>query len=562
MASVVFNKNQFEKDLGTLNEEMKSKIAMFGTPIDKIEGGEISIEVFPNRPDLLSYRGFKRSFLAFLGKNRGLQNYKVNKPEENYQVIVDSSVKDIRPYTACAIVRGLSLNDEKIKEIIDIQEKLHMTIGRKRKRAAIGIYPLEKISLPITFKALEPDKIRFIPLEMDRELSGLEILQKHSAGKEYAHILAGKIKFPIFTDSKNQILSMPPVINSQLTGKITKETKDVFIECSGFELGILKTCLNIIVTCMAEMGGRIYQMEIQDGYIKRYIKKEKTPDLTPRKMKISLENVNRLLGLSLQEKQIKQLLEKMGYDYSSKNKATEIPAWRADILHEVDLIEDIAIAYGYENFVPEIPEISTIGSEDPKEKMKRNLSLILSGLGFLEVSSYHLNKKNQTENSNMNKNTNSQGKDGTIEVGESKTEYSVLRKDLSHSLFRIFSENVDSEYPQKIFEVGKVFLASQEKMTEKDMLAGAVSPGNFTEARQVIEYLFRMLALDSKVSFKEPKNLPPWFIEGRAAEIFVKGKRLGFLGEIHPKTLKNWRMKMPVALFEIELEDILNGFLR
>ena len=103
---------------------------------------------------MLSYHGFKRSFLAFLGKKTGLVNYKVNPPEKNYEVIVDSSVKDIRPYTACAIVKGLQLDDEKIKEIINIQEKLHITIGRKRKRAAIGIYPLEKIELPITFKAM------------------------------------------------------------------------------------------------------------------------------------------------------------------------------------------------------------------------------------------------------------------------------------------------------------------------------------------------------------------------------------------------------------------------
>lgn len=544
MAIVTFSKKQFEKDIESFNEQMKNKISMFGTPIEREEKDEISIEVFPNRPDLLSYHGFKRSFLAFLGKKTGLVNYKVNKPEENYRVTVDSSVKNIRPYTACAIVRGLQLDDEKIKEIIDIQERLHMTIGRKRKRAAIGIYPLEKIELPITFKALEPDKIRFTPLEMDKELSGLEILQRHPAGKEYSHLLAGKIKFPIFTDSRGQILSMPPVINSQLTGKITQETRDVFIECSGFDFGILKICLNIIVTCMADMGGKIYQMDLRYGYIK----KEKTPDLTPRKMKLSLENANRLLGINISEKQLKQLLEKMGYNY--KNKIVKIPAWRSDILHEVDLIEDIAIAYGYENFVPEIPKISTIGSENPKERIKRSMAWILSGLGFLEVSSYHLNKKNQTGD------INSQEKESVIEVEETKTEYSVLRRDLSHSLLRIFSENVDSEYPQKIFEIGKVFRIASEKVIEKEMLALAVSPGNLTDVKQAFEYLFRMLALE--VSFSEPKNLPHWFIEGRTSEISLNEKSLGFIGEIHPKTLKNWKIKMPIALFEINLEEILN----
>ncbi|GAI54851.1 unnamed protein product, partial [marine sediment metagenome] len=190
------------------------------------------------RPDMLSYQGFKRSFLAFLGRRKGLREYNIHKPGKNYRVIIDSSVKEVRPYTACAIVQSLRLNDEKIKEIIEIQEKLHLTIGRKRKKLAIGIYPLEEIELPITYKALEPDKINFIPLDSSREMSGLEILQKHPAGQDYAHLLAGKERFPIFIDANKQILSMPPIINSQLVGKITEKTRDIFIECSGFDLEI------------------------------------------------------------------------------------------------------------------------------------------------------------------------------------------------------------------------------------------------------------------------------------------------------------------------------------
>jgi len=302
MAIVNINKKQFEKEITKLNEKIKDRIAMFGTPIEEINDNEIQIEVFPNRPDLLSYQGFKRSFLAFLGKKTGLKKYKLNKPEKNYKVLIDKSVKNIRPYTACAIIKGLKLDDEKIKEIIEIQEKLHITIGRKRKKLAIGIYPLERIKLPITYKALEPDKIKFIPLEMDREMSGLQILQRHPAGRDYAHLLAGKAKFPIFIDADKNILSMPPIINSQMTGKITEKTKDIFVECSGFDFEILKKCLNIIITCLADIGGKIYQINLGKGKI--------TPNLTSEKMKISLENTNKLLGLNLNEKQLKRLIKK------------------------------------------------------------------------------------------------------------------------------------------------------------------------------------------------------------------------------------------------------------
>ena len=536
MALITFNRQKFEKEIGKADEKMQGMIAMFGTPVESVNEKEIQIEISPNRPDMLSYEGFKRGFLAYLNKNTGLKKYKVNPPEKNYNVIIDSSVKLVRPYTACAIVRGLQLDDGKIKEIIDVQEKLHFTVGRKRRKVAIGIYPLEKIKLPITYKAIEPDKIKFIPLESEKEMSGLEILQKHPTGKEHDHLLSGKERFPVFVDAEQNVLSMPPIINSKLTGKITEGTKDIFIECSGFDFEILKKVLNILATTFADMGGKIYQMELQSGR-----KKEITPDLREEEMKISLENANKLLGLNLNEKQVKQFLERMGYEYS--NGKVKIPAWRTDILHEVDLIEDIAIAYGYDNFVSEIPAISTIGEENPKEIIKRKIAEILAGLNILEVSSYHLTTKEH-----QFKKMNAQ-EENFIEVEDSKTDYSILRKNLSHFLMKILAENIDAEYPQRIFELGRIFMPE-----EKEHLALAISPGNFTESKQIIEYLFKMLNLEIKI--QEPGKIPAHFVDGRTAKIIFNGKEIGFVGEIHPKILRNWRIKMPVALFEISLEEI------
>ncbi|MEM3091614.1 MAG: phenylalanine--tRNA ligase subunit beta [Candidatus Pacearchaeota archaeon] len=545
MAVISFNKKQFEEDIGTLNEDIQSKISMFGTPIESITENEIQLEIFPNRPDLLSYQGFKRAFLSFLGKKTGFRDYKVNKPEKDYEVIIDSSVKDIRPFTACSIIKDLDLNNERIREIIEMQEKLHLTIGRKRKKLAIGIYPLEKIKLPITFLAIEPDKIKFIPLEMDKELSGLEILQKHPAGKEYSHLLAGKAKFPIFVDSTNQILSMPPIINSQTTGKITTKTKDVFIECSGFDFEILKKCLNIIVTSLADMGGKIYQMNL------KYKRKELTPDLTPEKMKISLENTNKLLGLELKEKDLKNLIEKMGFSYCDG--VVSIPAWRVDILHEVDIIEDIAIAYGYDKFIPQLPSIPTTGEENKKEVIKRKIAEILIGLGFIEVLNYHLtNRRNQREKMNLSE------KEPLIEVEASKSEYNVLRENLSHLLLKNFSENVDSEYPQEIFELGKIFFQDGDKIKEKESLAIGIAPGNFTRIKQILEYLFKMI--DRNINIKESEKTPPYLIDGRTVDIIFKNKKIGVMGETHPKILQNWKIKMPISLLEIEIDDILESF--
>lgn len=547
MANITFSRKIFEKEIGKLDEKMQENISMFGTPLETFDEETIEVEVFANRPDLLSYQGFKRCFLAFLGKKPGMKKYELNKPEKDYQVIIDSSTKDIRPYTACAIVKGLKLDEEKIKEIIEIQEKLHATMGRKRKKVAIGVYPLEKIKLPITLKALEPDYIKFIPLESEKEMSGLQILQKHPTGKEYSHLLAGKSKFPVFVDANNNVLSMPPIINSQLTGKVTEQTKDIFIECSGFDFKTLKKCLNILILVFADMGGKIYQMELKGAPEKL------SPVFESEKIQISLENVNKTLGINIDEKKIKLFLENMGHNYNSKTKEVEIGPWRTDILHEVDLIEDVAIAYGYQNLYPEIPKISTIGKENSEEIIKRKISEILSGLNFIEVSNYHLiNKQDQFTRMGI---PEKQEKE-FIELENSKTDYNILRKDLSSYSLKNFSENVDSEYPQRIFEIGTIFELKKE-INEKEKLALAITPGNFTEAKQTIEYLFKMLNIN--ITFEEADlSVPNHFVEGRTARIFLDKKEIGLIGEIHPRILKNWKIKMPVAIFEIYLKEIFN----
>jgi len=545
MANVKFNKSKFEKEIGKLNKVMQEKIALFGMTVENLNDEEIELDITPNRPDLLSYEGFKRAFLGFLGKKVGLKSYKIYPPEKDYEIIVDSSVKEVRPYTACCIVRGLKLDEAKIKELIDMQEKIHSTVGRKRKKLAIGIYPLDKIKLPIRYMALEPDKIKFLPLESQREMNGLEILQNHPTGKEYAHLLAGKMKFPVFIDSNNSVLSMPPIINSENTGRITTKTKDVFIECSGFDFEILNKILVIISTTLAEMKGKIYSMKVNGKVV---------PNFSTQSVKISLENTNSLLGLNLKEKEMKNHLEKMGHNYN-KN-MIEVAPWRTDILGEVDLIEDVAISYGYNNFIPEIPEISTIGGENSEEVIKKKIADILVGLGLLEVSNYHLTKK---EDQLMKMGVLEDREKDVVELVNSKTEYNILRKDLSHYFLKIFSENVDSEYPQKIFEMGRVFkVEGNLQIIESENLSVGVTPGNFTDAKQILDYLGKNLGISFKV--KEQEKVETYFISGRSADIFLDNKRIGKIGEVHPKILKNWKAKMPVSLFELNLEEIYKKF--
>ena len=544
MATIKIPRKEFEKHL-KLTKEIEEQIPQMGVALEKVDENEIEIEVTANRPDLYSLQGFMRAFLAFIGKKTGLKEYKVNKPEKDFQVTIEPSLKEIRPFTACAIVKNFKFDDDKIKEIIDIQEKLHTTFGRNRRKIAIGIYPLEKIKLPIRFQALAPKDIKFQPLESPKEMNGLQILQQHPTGRDYAPLLEGKDKFTIFIDENTEILSMPPIINSHKTGKVSESTRDIFIECSGFDFEALNKTLNILVTMLAEMGGEIYQMNLIYGKDKRV-----TPDLEPEKMKISLESVNKLLGLELKESEIKGLLEKMGHNYN-KDKTADIPAWRTDIMHEVDLIEDIAIAYGYNNFAPEIPQIATIGEIASIESLKKKIADILLGLGITETLTYHLNTQDEIKKLN---------KKPEVEVEDSKTEYKYLRSDLLSQSLGVLSQNVDSSYPQKVFETGVVFKKdstgkSETGIKESEKLAIAlVSPTTgFTEIKQTLDYLMRML--NKEYSLETGNN--SFFIDGRCAKILVDNKEIGNLGEILPQTLSNLKIKMPVAALEIDIEALL-----
>jgi phenylalanyl-tRNA synthetase beta chain len=539
MTNVIFPRKEIEKHI-KLTKGNIDKISLFGTPLESINDKEIEIEVFPNRPDLISFQGFIRGFKAFLGKETGLKKYKLNKPEENYTVKISPSVKSVRPYTVCSIVKNLKFNDENIKQIIDLQEKLHNTIGRNRKKAAIGIYPLEKITLPIKYEARDPKQIKFIPLEAGREMTASQILQRHPAGKEFGHLLEGFNKYPVFLDGKNKVLSVPPLINSEDTGRVTTSTKEVFIECSGHHLPTLEKTLNIIITTFADMGGKVYQMNLEYSN-----KKLVTPDLTPEKIKVSLENTNKLLGLDLKESDLSKLLPKMGMEYT-RGEAALIPAWRSDILHEVDIIEDIAIAYGYDKLIPEIPNVSTIAQESKESKMKSKISKLLLGLGLIETMSYHLIKTHEADLMKLQE---------KIELEDSKTDYKLLRPNLLIPALRILSENKDHDYPQETFEIGKTFSlnpSSETGIKETEKLIIVSSPSNFTKMKQILDYLGSSLNLKLKVEDFSHKNL----IEGRTASILLENKKIGYLGEVHPETLRSWSIKMPLAVLEISLQEI------
>ncbi|MFH1408836.1 MAG: phenylalanine--tRNA ligase subunit beta, partial [Nanoarchaeota archaeon] len=486
MPTVTLNRKTFEKLLGKKlpTEKLKDRISYLGTDLESVTDSEIVVEIFPNRPDMLSEQGLARAMKSFLGIKTGLVPYTVTKGKG--EVIIEKAVEHVRPYTACAIVRGMKFDDEKIRELIQIQEKLHITHCRNRRKAAIGIYPLEKIALPIRYTAKKAEDIVFRPLESAKRMNAKQMLTLHPAGRDYGYLLEGMAMFPVFIDENDEVLSVPPIINSHQTGKVSATTTDVFVECSGFDHDVLHTLLVIILTAMADMGGKIEEMTL------RYpTKKVICPDFTPKKMKLDAEAVNKLLGLSLSESEIHGHLKQMGYGVEKGY--VLIPRYRADIQHPWDLIEDIAIAYGYENIEESPPGFFTAAEEDPFVKFVNKVAGVLVGYGLLEVNAYHLSSK-KVQATDMMVNDRSIHLEGSLNA-----EYDVLRAWLIPQLLEILSKNKHHESPQHIFDVGVTF--SQKGEMTRVAVALCNHDADFTLIKQHFDGLMR--ALDLKYELAE-----------------------------------------------------------
>jgi phenylalanyl-tRNA synthetase beta chain len=530
MPSVEIEKEQLYGLIGERIKEDKlaELLGSLGVELESSSNKEFVIEVFPNRPDFLSAYGIARGLRYLIGKDRKIKQYRVA-DDKGYRVIVDKSVKDVRPYTACCIAKGLKLDDAKIKELIRIQEKLHITFGRKRKKMAIGVYPLEHIKLPISFKADKPENIRFRPLESTREMNGKELLKKHPAGKEYGYLLEGKKRFPYFEDADGNVLSIPPIVNSHDTGKINENTKEVFIECSGFDIEYLKRGLNIISCALLDMGAKIYPMELRyDDF------KIKTPSLEEEGMDIDEDYVFRIIGKKVD---IAKALLHMGIRYEKG--IAYIPPYRADILHPIDIVEDVAIGYGYDNVPSKMPSIYTKGEEDKKIAFLNKVGEVLVGAGFIEVKNFSLIS---------NEDAKRFGLKAVKILNPSNKDYNVLRPSLIPCIMKVFYNNKSREFPQRIFEIGKVFPSEEARLC----IGISSRDADFTRIKQVLQLLQEQL--DRKFDVEELSK--DYFIEGRAGKVMDGKEEIGEIGELHPSLIEHYELEMPVVLMEISLHFV------
>ena len=546
---VITFKYQDLKDLGIDMEkdELIDTLPMMSSDIEDFDDEEIKVEFFPNRPDNLSVEGVARSFKGFIGQETGLPDYKVI--PSNEIVEVDADVAKIRPYIGFAKIDNVDFTGDKLKYIMDFQENLHWVIGRDRKKVAIGIHNADVVKAPFKYIATEKETNAFVPLEKDTPMTPKEILTEHDKGKAYAHLIENFDKYPLILDCEDNVLSMPPIINGELT-KIKEDTKNIIVDVTGTDERAVNQALNIICSSFAEVGGQIKSMEVK--YVDKTII---SPDLTPQEQNVHVNTANKLIGgTNLTAEDIKELLQKARFDAEIINdnevKAI-IPAYRVDILHEVDIVENIAVQYHINSVEAKLPDINTVAYENNWFKAESTIREVMIGLGFQEVMSLMLTNE-EAHYEKMN-----QPEEDHVQVARPITiDRTMIRTSLINSLMEFLEDNKHEDLPQKIFEIGDVLYlddTKENKTRSSKKLAALIchSTANFTEIKSVVTSVLSNLGYSMEISDSENKT----FIEGRVADVTgeaQKGKIKGFFGEVSPEVITNFTLEYPVIAFEIE----------
>lgn len=509
----------------------------------EVAGDELKLEVTHNRPDLLSPEGVARVLKGFLDIEIGLPRYEPS--ASGVTVEVDRSVKPVRPFIATGVVTNVKLTDEIVASLMQVQEKLHASLCRNRRRGSIGVYDLDTIEPPVRYTTTLPDGISFVPLEFDRELTPAQILREHPKGIEYGSIMEGWSRYPLLVDSRGVVLSIPPIINSEST-RVTSKTRRLFIDVTGEDERVANQSLTILMTGLAERG-----FELQSVAVKYPGRRVLTPNLRPRRHRLSARNANEFIGLNLKPGGITKIAERMRYgiaDIWGDILTLLAPPYRSDLMHEVDVIEDIAIGYGYDRLEPTLPKVVTTGERTPIDRLSERARRVLTGMGFMEAMTYTLtNPRTNFELMRV------RGEAAEIANPVSE-EYTIIRNSLIPCLLSVLRANRRNPLPQRVFEVGDVAVLDEGVETGarnvRRAAATVIGEGaGFTYIKAVAEALLRELGIAREVRPIEH----PSFLEGRVAEFLSDGKSLGVVGEIHPEVILGFELEHPVAMFEFDL---------
>ena len=547
----------------TLNESLplgcaecgaeRADAAALWEELDRVD--VVRMDLLPIRPDIFDPGGLTRALRGILGDVLDAPRYELAPPV--FTVDVDPAMAEpdsYRPFIRCAVVRGLTLDDISLRQLMKLQELIHWALCRDRKLASIGVYDLGGLQPNVSYRPVDPDDFRFVPLQTrdGKAVTPRQILEEHPKGTAYAHLLARLKRYPILVDEAGQVLSMPPIINSHET-RLRLSTTDVFIDVTGVAERAVDKALNTLVTSLLELfpGARAEAVTLRTAEGER-----QSPDFTPERFTIDVASVQRRLGFPLDAEQAAQLLRQMRHDVTVDGEKVhvEVPAYRIDIMHEVDLAEDIAIAYGYDNIEPTLVPSMTIASERPERVLANRVRAALTGLGFFETMSLMLtNPESHYERLGL-----PDPGDSVLVEHPVSVEQTMLRTHLLPNLLELFSLNRGQGLPQRFCEVDDVArfdpTEHPEPVERLHVSAGILGTTvGFADIKALVESLGRELG--ASLTFRPSEH--PAFLPGRVAAVFLRDEELGVCGEVHAEVLERLRLLTPLVAMELDLEPLV-----
>jgi len=555
-----------EHDFNRLVDELP----LLGTDITRCDDEMLEIEIFPDRPDLLSGETLAHAIRPFLHGTESQPALDVVDGEVSMDV--DAGLAEVRPIILGAIVRGVDSGDSAqqkedfIKALMDHQEKLHFAIGRGRRRASIGVHDLSTLAPPFRVVCVRGD-YSFTPLQMTRTMSIDEILSQHDKGVDYAHLLEGFDRYPVILDGSDRVLSFPPIINGDHT-TVSHSTTDFFIDVTGWDQRACECCLLLICLQLAARGGVIESVRISSCHDEELA----TPDGSPQKHRVPEELVVQILGHEFSDVELERTITRMGGRYLGREPCNggggdrmadaspngdwlviEMPRWRFDILHPIDLVEDIAIGHGYEDLGEATPAFPTTAIPRQEATFTRRLRDCLQGLGLQQVQSLTLS--NETDQFSAVR-IPAEGEVTTIK-NPITGEHTILRQSILPSLLRLLSANRRHELPQRVYESGICVRDHKNRNRIAWLCAEQVS--SFSQSRGMVQALLRDLGTDSQeldVSWETVAlGEGPW-MKGRSAKILISGKEVGQMGEIDPVVGDHFELRVPMHAAEFDIEAL------
>ncbi|MDE1850178.1 MAG: phenylalanine--tRNA ligase subunit beta [Candidatus Micrarchaeota archaeon] len=541
MVNVTFNKNYLFKLLGFRLDDKKlaMHIEKMGFEVEASTKEEVGIALPANRPDVVDIVGFARALKNFMHKSKKLK-YLIKGNDPALEIEVGGGIEGIRPFIAGMVVKGMKFDEQSLKHLLAFTEKFASNYGRNRRRLAIGLHNLDQISGMLTYDAVKDEE--FLALNVSRKMKFSEILKKNEKGIAYAGTIGDSKLYPVLKDASGAI-SLVPILNSERT-KVTASTKNLLIEITGTSRYIVEKSADLFAAMFIDLGAEVQKIKVSYKGSSAIL-----PKMSSASIEIPLIKIEGQIGVIIGFNNVISLANKMGYEAAlvGRNIRFRVPEYRLDILNEQDIIEDVAIAYGYDYIQPVPIYSEQMGEIEDATKRSRELSEVMVGLGFSEMLNSYLTNERQNFDSMRLKDHDSK----YVRVKDAKMQkLTMLRTSLLPSLLGNIGMSVHEKMPQRIFELDLAFGIS-DRVEERQMLACVVTDpkSNFNQIKAVVQAVLQSMRIEWQVK----ENLHRSFIEGRCASVILKGKTIGVFGELHPEVLGNFGIEEPTIAFEISL---------